>query len=206
MKVKTARFIKSCRKVADLPSDGRPQIAFCGRSNCGKSTLLNELTGKAGLARVSRTPGRTQGINLFLINDAFYFVDLPGFGYASAPAKVQEALGAMITAYIREAPDLAGLVFLLDIRHKPSQDDRAMQGLVLENELPTVYLATKADKIGTTKRARHIKLIRETLELDKEAPVMAISSLKGLNIKEALRRVQEAFLPDEQADVRVVLE
>lgn len=206
MKVKSARFVQSCRKVADLPTDGRPQIAFCGRSNCGKSTLLNELTGKAGLARVSRTPGRTQGINLFLINDAFYFVDLPGFGYAQAPAKVQAALGAMITAYIREAPELVGLVFLLDIRHKPSKDDRAMQGLVIENALPTVYIATKADKVGTTRRARHTKVIRETLELPSETAVLPVSSLKGTNIKQALRNIKEAFLPDAEDIERIILE
>lgn len=197
MKILSATFIKSCSKVSQLPNDGLPQIAFCGRSNCGKSSLLNVLTSRKGLAKVSRTPGRTQLINLFLINEKFYFVDLPGFGFARVTRKKKEELGEMITSYVQEAPDLVGMVSLLDIRHKPSVQDRIMEEFLVEEEVPTLHVATKADKIGSSKRDKHLKIIRETLKLEKSDPIMKVSSLKYTGIKELLRAIDENFVrPD----------
>lgn len=197
MKILSATFIKSCSKVNQLPSDGLPQIAFCGRSNCGKSSLLNVLTSRKGLAKVSRTPGRTQLINLFLINEKFYFVDLPGFGFARVTRKKQEELGEMITSYVQEAPELIGMVSLLDIRHKPSVQDRIMEEFLIEEEVPILHVATKADKIKASKRDKHLKIIRETLKLEKSDPIMRVSSLKYTGIKELLRAIDENFVrPD----------
>ena len=200
MKIQSATFLKSCSKVNQLPKDGLPQIAFCGRSNCGKSSLLNVLTNRKGLAKVSRTPGRTQLINLFLINEKFYLVDLPGFGFAKVTKKKQNELGEMITSFVQEAPDLIGMVFLLDIRHKPSAQDRIMQEFLVEEELPTLHVATKADKIGSSKRPKHLKIIRESLTLEKSDPIIMVSSLKYTGIKELLRALDERFLQPDLED------
>ncbi|MDF1663509.1 MAG: ribosome biogenesis GTP-binding protein YihA/YsxC [Planctomycetota bacterium] len=197
MKILSATFIKSCTNVSQLPSDGLPQIAFCGRSNCGKSSLLNVLTSRRGLAKVSRTPGRTQLINLFLINEKFYFVDLPGFGFARVTRKKKEELGEMITAYVQQAPELIGMVSLLDIRHKPSVQDRIMDEFLIEEEIPVLHVATKSDKVGSSKREKHLKIIRETLKLEKSNPIIKVSSLKYTGIKELLRAIDENFVrPD----------
>lgn len=200
MKIHSATFLKSCSKVNQLPRDGLPQIAFCGRSNCGKSSLLNVLTNRKGLAKVSRTPGRTQLINLFLINEKFYLVDLPGFGFAKVTKKKQNELGEMITSFVQEAPDLIGMVFLLDIRHKPSAQDRIMQEFLVEEELPTLHVATKADKIGSSKRPKHLKIIRESLTLEKSDPIIMVSSLKYTGIKELLRALDERLLQPDLED------
>jgi GTP-binding protein len=200
MKILNATFIKSCTQVSGLPRDELPQIAFCGRSNCGKSSLLNVLTGRKGLAKVSKTPGRTRLINLFLINQSFYLVDLPGFGYAKVTRQKQHELGLMITEYIQQAPLLTGVVFLLDIRHKPSNHDRIMEGLLKDEGIPVIHVATKTDKVGSSKRGKHTKLIKETLNLAKSAPLIMVSSLTHLGIKELLRTVNEVFLRPELKD------
>jgi GTP-binding protein len=200
MKIQSAKFIKSCTDVAGLPRDNRPQIAFCGRSNCGKSSLLNVLTSRKGLAKVSRTPGRTRLINLFLVNERFYFVDLPGFGYAKVTKKKRNELGEMITKYVLEAPNLDGVVFLLDIRHKPSAQDRIMEEFLTGEGIPILHVATKADKVGTTKRAKHVKLIRETLGIEKSDPMVMVSSLNHLGIKDLLRNMNDFFEQPEEQD------
>ena len=196
MKIQNAEFVLSCPNVSGLPTDGLPHIAFCGRSNCGKSTLLNTLTGRKGLARVSKTPGRTRGINLFSINEDFYFADLPGFGFARVSSKMRFELGALITEYFEGASMLEGVVFLLDIRHKPSRLDQIMQQPLADTGQRVIYVATKSDKIGSTKRARQLKQIRETLALDGDAALLEVSSLERRGIKELLRALEERFLSD----------
>lgn len=195
MKIRNAEFVKGCRKVTELPGD-LPEVAFCGRSNVGKSSLLNTLTGKKGLARVSKTPGRTQQMNLFLCNDSFYLVDLPGFGYAKVSKHKKNQLGTMITAYVQQSPSLNGMVFLLDIRHKPSIHDEIMAEFLVEEEVPTLFVATKADKVGSSKRHAHLKTIRQTLHLPSDLPILPISTLKGQGIRELTQAIEEHFLKE----------
>lgn len=163
MKIKSAEFIKSAVNEKGWLADGLPQIAFVGRSNVGKSSLINKLVNRKGLVKTSSTPGKTREINFFKINDAFYFVDLPGFGYARAPGRVQAEWGPMIEAYLSGCKDLKLVVFLLDIRHEPGKNDQLMQDWLVHYSLPRVYVATKADKVSKGNIQKQIKPIAEAM-------------------------------------------
>ena len=163
MKVASAEFLKAAVDRRGWPKDNRPQIAFAGRSNVGKSSLINSLLGRKGLVKTSSTPGKTREINFFVINGGFYFVDLPGYGYARVPGRLQSAWGSMIEDYILESPDLKLLLLLLDIRHEPSRDDVLMREWLTENGVPVAYVATKADKIARGSRRKHLKIISDAL-------------------------------------------
>lgn len=195
MKIRSARFLRGIRNIDELPKDKRPLIGVCGRSNCGKSTLLNALTRSKGLAKVSRTPGRTQEINLFLCNDEFLLADLPGFGFAKVSRKKRFHLGALISEFVLEAPRLDGVIFLLDVRHEPSVHDEAMEELLREEGVPTVHVATKVDKVGKSKLNAHLKAIRTGLQLPAEAPIVPVSSLKKEGMKELLRGIHGLLHP-----------
>lgn len=198
MKIQTARFIRGCSAVEQLPTDNLPVIGLCGRSNCGKSTLINTLTRRKGLAKVSRTPGRTRQLNLFLCNERFYLIDLPGFGFVKANKQMQRKLGELITEFIEAAPRLDGIVQLLDIRHKPSVHDQIMWEFLLEHEVPTLHVATKSDKIGQNQRPKHLKQLREGLGLAGEAPIQVVSSLKNKGLRELLGKIERSFLLNSQ--------
>jgi GTP-binding protein len=149
MKVRSARFVKSATSPEHYPRDGRPEIAFLGRSNVGKSSLINSLLGVNGLARTSGTPGRTQLINFFLINDAFYFVDLPGYGYAKVPAAIRKEWGPMVEKYLASRPNLVLSVLITDSRRKPTELDQQMIEWLEARQKPFVIAATKADKLSS---------------------------------------------------------
>jgi len=148
MRVKSARFVKSATSPEHYPRDGRPEVAFIGRSNVGKSSLINSLLGVKGLARTSSTPGRTQLINFFLINDAFYFVDLPGYGYARVPTEVKREWGPMVEKYLASRSNLVLCVLITDARHKPTDLDLQMIEWLRAKGKPFIIAATKADKLG----------------------------------------------------------
>jgi GTP-binding protein len=149
MKVRSARFVKSATSPEHYPRDGRPEIAFLGRSNVGKSSLINSLLGVNGLARTSGTPGRTQLINFFLINDGFYFVDLPGYGYAKVPAAIRKEWGPMVEKYLASRPNLVLSVLITDSRRKPTELDQQMIEWLEARQKPFVIAATKADKLSS---------------------------------------------------------
>jgi len=166
MRIASAEFIKAAVDERGWPGDGKPHIAFVGRSNVGKSSLINNLVSRKGLVKTSSTPGKTREVNFFMINGAFYFVDLPGFGYARVPGKVQEGWGRMIEGYLKDCPALRLVVMLLDIRHEPGENDRTMHRWLTHYNIPTVYVATKADKISRGKRQAHISKISGALLID----------------------------------------
>jgi len=141
------------------PEGGLPEIAFAGRSNVGKSSLLNRLVGRRSLARVSRTPGRTREINFFRVNDQFILADLPGYGYARVSKTRKAEWRPLIEGYLTKTPQLAGVVQLLDMRHEPSDDDIAMLDLLSELEMPTVVVLTKSDKLSKKAAAERIRKI-----------------------------------------------
>ena len=149
MKVTSARFLKSAVSPEHYPLDGLPEIAFIGRSNVGKSSLINSLLGVRGLARTSRTPGRTQLINFFLINDRFYFVDLPGYGYARVPTKVKEQWGPMVEKYLAYRKNLMLSIAITDSRHEPTSLDLQMREWLEAGGKPFIIVATKADKLSS---------------------------------------------------------
>ena len=149
MRISSATFVKSATSPEHYPRDGRPEIAFMGRSNVGKSSLINSLLGVRGLARTSSTPGRTQLINFFLINDAFYFVDLPGYGYARVPREVKKHWGSMVEKYLATRPGLVLSILITDSRHEPTELDLLMKEWLEARGKPLIIVATKADKLSS---------------------------------------------------------
>lgn len=173
-------------KPAQYPEANRYEIAFAGRSNVGKSSLLNLLTGRKALARVSGSPGKTRTINFYLVNDDFRIVDLPGYGYAKLSRSETEKWGAMMEAYLSKRPGLLKVVQLVDIRHEPSAQDVQMYDYLRYYGLDGVVVATKADKISKNQQQKSIRQIRQKLNMKKEDAVIPVSALKRTGQKELL--------------------
>lgn len=167
MLIHSADFVLGAVSPQQFPADGKPHIAFAGRSNVGKSSLINCLLQRRSLARTSNTPGRTQQINFFLVNAAFWFADLPGFGYAKVSKEERERWRRLIETYLRTSEDLRAVVFLMDARHGPQANDLQLLEYLLAFEVPFIPVLTKADKVNKTERVKCLKA------LETEAPVLA---------------------------------
>ena len=168
MIIKTSEFITSAVKRNQYPVDVRPEVAFVGRSNVGKSSIINALTNRRKLAKVSQTPGKTRLINFFLINDEMYLVDLPGYGYAKVSKKEKESWGKTIETYLMEREQLKKVVLLIDSRHKPTADDILMHEWIKHFGYKVIVIATKSDKLSNNEIGKSKKLIKETLKLGPE--------------------------------------
>ena len=190
MKINTSELEAVAVKASQYPPEDLPEIAFAGRSNVGKSSLLNLITGRKALARVSGSPGKTRTINFYRCNDRFRIVDLPGYGYAKISRSESEKWGAMMEAYLEGRENLIKVVQLVDIRHKPSEQDVQMYEYLKYFELDGIVVATKADKIGSNERAKAIKLIEKTLGMDEDDIVIPISSLKKSGQDELLDTIE----------------
>ncbi|MDR2296503.1 MAG: ribosome biogenesis GTP-binding protein YihA/YsxC [Clostridiales Family XIII bacterium] len=193
MIVKKAELTAVAVRASGYPPADMPEVAFAGRSNVGKSSLLNLLTGRKRLAKVSGSPGKTRTINFYGINDAFRIVDLPGYGYAKLARSVTEGWGDMVEAYLKSRESLALVVLLADIRHKPSAQDVQLREWLRHYGLKLLVAATKADKIPRGAVAAQRKLIRETLELSPEERVVAVSALKRTGVEELLEAMEAAM-------------
>lgn len=191
MKIRGARYVKSAMRPADYPRDTRPEFAFVGRSNVGKSSLLNTLLGKKNLAKTSSTPGKTQTINFFDVNGALYFVDLPGYGYAKVPVAKKNEWGRVMTAYLADREPLRLVIQLVDARHAPTEKDLDMLALLDEAEVPTLIVATKVDKLKRSERKRNVERIREAFALDEDALIIPFSSITGEGVKDILDLIEE---------------
>ena len=200
MRVTEAEFVKSAIEPRALPKDGRPEIAFVGRSNVGKSSLMNHLLGRRGLAKTSATPGKTQLLNYFSINRRYYFVDLPGYGFAKVPKAVKDRWARVVTDYLTNRVPLELVVVLVDSRHKPSPLDVELLELLDAAERPAVVVATKADKLKSSQRARQLKALREGLGLDVDALLIPYSTVDNRGRKELWAVLDEVLEPNEQAD------
>jgi len=175
VKIKSAVFVKSATAPDHYPRDGRPEIAFLGRSNVGKSSLINSLLGVRGLARTSSTPGRTQLINFFLINDAFYFVDFPGYGYARVPKDVKDEWGPMVEKYLATRPNLVLSIAITDSRHEPTERDKVMSEWLISQGKPFIVIATKSDKLSSNKLRVSLKTASALLGGREIIPYSAIT-------------------------------
>lgn len=193
MKIKKADIETVAVKPSQYPSTDLKEIAFAGRSNVGKSSLLNTLTNRKNLARVSGNPGKTRTINFFNINDEFRIVDLPGYGYAKVSKSISESWGEMMENYLSGRPNLLKVVQLVDIRHEPSKQDVEMYNYLKHYGLDGIVVATKADKISRNQMAKHTKMIRQTLQMSADDIVIPISSLKKTG-QDQLLDVIEALL------------
>lgn len=169
MKISAAEFIKSATKPANYPPPELAEIAFAGRSNVGKSSLINVLVNRRNLVRTSSTPGRTQLINFFNINDSFSLVDLPGYGFAKVPLAVKKAWGPMLRTYLEIRETLKGVVFILDIRRIPREEDVQLLDWLEEFGVPTIPVITKIDKLNRSQRDKHIRQIAEATGLPRDA-------------------------------------
>ncbi|MBM6859201.1 YihA family ribosome biogenesis GTP-binding protein [Clostridium saudiense] len=185
MIIKTSEFITSAVKRNQYPVDVRPEVAFVGRSNVGKSSIINALTNRRKLAKVSQTPGKTRLINFFLINDEMYLVDLPGYGYAKVSKQEKESWGKTIETYLVEREQLKKVVLLVDSRHKPTADDILMHEWIKHFGYKVIVIATKSDKLSNNEIGKSKKLIKETLKLGPEDEFYLFSSVKK-NGKEEL--------------------
>ncbi|MFN2442498.1 MAG: ribosome biogenesis GTP-binding protein YihA/YsxC [Thermoanaerobaculia bacterium] len=159
MDIRTVSFARAVYKPEDLPRDRRPQVAMIGRSNVGKSTLINSLIGRKGLARVSQTPGKTQAIQFYLVNERFYLVDLPGYGYAKVPREITASWGDLIRTYLESTQELKLLFLLLDARRTPSDQDLQIRDWMIERGSPWAAILTKTDKLSGNEMARSRKEI-----------------------------------------------
>lgn len=179
MKVISSDIIISAVKPDQYPDSTLPEFALAGRSNVGKSSFINKMLNRKGLARISSKPGKTQTLNFYLINDILHFVDVPGYGYAKVSKKEREAWGRMIETYFTTREQLKAVVLIVDLRHPPTEDDQMMYGFLKHYEIPCVIIATKADKIPRGKWQKHLKVTRETLGLDQNDHIVLFSSETG---------------------------
>ena len=178
-------------KRNQYPDQSLKEVAFAGRSNVSKSSLLNLLTGRKKLARVSGSPGKTRTINFYIINDEFRIVDLPGYGYAKVSKSVSAGWGDMMETYLENRPNLLKVIQLVDIRHAPSKQDAEMYNYLRHFGLDGIVVATKADKISRNQMAKQLKLIRQTLGLTSEDKVIPVSALKRTGHEELLDVIEE---------------
>ncbi len=165
-----------CGITSRLPETKRPEIAFAGKSNVGKSTLINALMNRKALARTSSQPGKTQTINFYNINEVMYLVDLPGYGYAKVSPSEKAKWGKMIEKYLHTSKDLKAVFLLVDIRHEPSANDKQMYDWILHNGYEPIIIATKLDKLKRSQVQKSIKAIREGLKLPKEGILIPFSA------------------------------
>ena len=192
MQIKQARFLKSMKKKGDYPETELPEIAICGKSNVGKSTLINYLTNNHKLAKVSSTPGKTRLVNFFVINETFMLVDLPGYGFAKVSHSEKDSWSEMVEGYLQTTQQLKALLILLDIRHKPTADDKLMFDWAALFGLSVIIVATKADKIAKTRRPAAIKALAQAIG-DIEYPIVAVSSLNKLGAQALLDEIEKAI-------------
>jgi GTP-binding protein len=175
MRITSAKFVTSATTPASFPRDGRPEVAFLGRSNVGKSSLINSLLGVKGLARTSSTPGRTQSLNFFLINEAFYFVDLPGYGYAKTSQAKRRAWGEVIEKYLAQRRQLVLSILIVDARHEPSPLDLQMKSWLQHFGLPYLAVSTKIDKLSANERRSSWRRARQVLGTERVIPYSALT-------------------------------
>ena len=176
MVIKSINLETVCGITSTLPENDKPEIAFAGKSNVGKSSLINALMNRKSYARISATPGKTQTINFYNINEVMYLVDLPGYGYAKVTEKEKEQWGRLIERYLHSSARLKAVFLLIDIRHEPSANDKMMYRWIVDQGYEPVIIATKLDKIKRSQIQKHIKMIRERLSLVPGTKVIPFSS------------------------------
>lgn len=190
MRVTSTEFLKSAFIEADWPRDQKPEIAFLGRSNVGKSSFINSLLGVRGLARTSSTPGRTQSLNFFLINEQFRFVDLPGYGYARAPKDVKARWNTAATEYLANRQGLVLSIHLVDSRHEPTKQDLQLHEWLVHHQKPHLIVATKSDKLSNNELRRNIERAKRLLEIEDALPYSAVT---GQGRDKVWRAIEDAL-------------
>ncbi|MCF0230297.1 MAG: YihA family ribosome biogenesis GTP-binding protein [Parasporobacterium sp.] len=208
MVIKSVNLEIVCGPTSKLPVTSLPEIAFAGKSNVGKSSLINAMLNRKSLARTSSQPGKTQTINFYNVNESLYFVDLPGYGYAKASIEAQAKWGKMIEKYLTTSRQLRAVFLLIDIRHEPKANDRQMFEWIIANGFTPVIIATKADKISRGALQKNIKIIREGLNAPKNITILPFSSETKSGRDEVWNLINDIINPQipEQPDPSVPLQ
>mgnify|MGYP000684033081 FL=1 len=193
MKVNQVELVISAVRPEQYPGDILPEFALAGRSNVGKSSFINKMIGRKSMARISSKPGKTQTLNFYKIEETLYYVDVPGYGFAKVSKTEREAWGKMIETYITSREQLRAVVLIVDLRHAPTNDDVMMYDFLKHHELPCIVIATKADKIPKGKWQKHLKVTRETLDMDKEDDLIMFSSETGLGKDKAWDAIKSYY-------------
>ena len=191
MKITSAEFLKSAFKQEEWPRDAKLEIAFMGRSNVGKSSLINSLLGVRGLARTSSTPGRTQSLNFFLIDDRFRFVDLPGFGYARVPKAIKSSWGEMVTSYLAKRRQLVLSIHIVDSRHEPTKLDLQLHEWLEHSNRPRLIVATKSDKLSNNELRESLGRVKRLFSKDR---VIFFSAKTGRGRDEIWRMIESSLV------------
>ncbi|MGI2326441.1 ribosome biogenesis GTP-binding protein YihA/YsxC [Planococcus sp. YIM B11945] len=191
MIVHNVELVISAVRPEQYPEDGLPEFALAGRSNVGKSSFINKMIGRKSMARISSKPGKTQTLNFYKIEEKLFYVDVPGYGYAKVAKTEREAWGKMIERYITGREPLKAVIQIVDLRHAPSRDDVAMYNFMKHFDIPCIIIATKADKIPKGKWDKHKKIVRDTLDMDKNDPLIVFSSETGLGKDAAWQEIEK---------------
>jgi len=205
VQIQTAEFVKSATRPGNYPEDRLPEIAFAGRSNVGKSSLVNTLVGRKKLVRTSSTPGRTQLLNFFAINGQFTLVDLPGYGFAKVPLAIKKEWGPMVRTYLQVRDNLRALVILFDIRRVPREEDIQLLDWLEEFGVPTIPVVTKADKVSRNQRRKHLQAIAAATGLPLDA-FSVFSALSREGRDEIWERIEDALATDGHDDAPTEVE
>lgn len=198
MEVKQSSLAAVGTKFSQYPTDGRPEIAFAGKSNVGKSTLINAMLGRRALARTSSQPGKTRTINFYDVNGQMYVVDLPGYGYAKAPKTEIAKWGAMIEEYLQKREELRAIILLIDIRHEPGKNDVMMYEWLRHYGYDIIIAATKSDKINRSQIPKHLSVIRKTLGLQPGDVLIPFSGEKKTGVQELWAEIDRFLEPEEE--------
>lgn len=190
MKVTSAEIVMSAVRKEQYPEGDLPEFALAGRSNVGKSSFINKMLNRKSLARTSSKPGKTQTLNFFIINEMFYFVDVPGYGFAKVSKSERAAWGKMIETYLTSREQLKSALLIVDLRHPPTKDDVMMYDFFKHYDIPCIVIATKADKIPKGKWQKHLKVTKETLQLEKGDEIILFSSETGQGKDQAWNALQ----------------
>ncbi|RKA02765.1 putative GTP-binding protein EngB [Listeria monocytogenes] len=193
MDVNNVELIISAVRPEQYPETDLPEYALAGRSNVGKSSFINTMIRRKSMARISQKPGKTQTLNFYKIEEALFFVDVPGYGFAKVSKTEREKWGVMIETYITSREQLRGIIQIVDLRHKPTEDDRMMYEFLKYYDIPVIVVATKADKIPRSKWQKNAKIVRETLDFDPDDKFVLFSSETKMGKDEAWQFIKEGM-------------
>ena len=191
MIIKNPRFEISAVSPQQYPTNGLPEIVLVGKSNVGKSSFINTMLNRKKLARTSSEPGKTRQLNFYNVDDQFYFVDLPGYGYSKMSKQEQAKVGSFIEEYLKNRKNIALIIFLIDIRHDPSANDRLMYRYILDANLPCIILANKADKIAVTKVDAAVETLQNILNPLKDLPFLPFSSERRIYVEQTWQEIEK---------------
>lgn len=200
MKINDIKLEVQAVRRSQYPETDKPEFMLIGRSNVGKSSFINTISGRKNIAFTSGKPGKTQTLNFYLVNDNFYIVDVPGYGFAAVNKKIQEKFGKMIEEYLEKRDELIRVFMLVDFRHKPTEDDLLMYNFLKYYNIPVTVVATKVDKVGGSKTEKNKKDILDTLNLVVGDDLVLFSSITKLGKEEILKKIEDLIIEDEEEE------